>query len=214
MGVFREQNYFHNSMRGFDMKHSTRSMISMMVFLAVTPLTTWATTLSEGCGGEPGFTSGTYTMMGSGIERTFRVHLPTGYRNSTPAPLVAIFHGWGGNENEFLSNKVVTSEANRRGYILVAPRGLGSGHPDYSYNSWSFSGSTTGQDGDMFNPAVPGDSDAICDASITPDYSYPSCNNVKSNTCSWTQCQTDDVAFALALVEHIKNNLCVDVILQ
>jgi len=192
------------------MKHSTLSMISMMVFLAVVPLITWAAPPTPGCG-KVGLRSGTYTMEHSGIIRTFRVHVPTGYNKNNPAPLVAIFHGWGGNENEFLSSKTVTSLANQRGYILIAPRGLGSGYPDYSYNSWSFSGSTTGLDGDGDKSAtVPGDTDAICDASITPDYSYPSCEDKKSNTCSWTQCRADDVDFVADLVEYVKNNLCVD----
>jgi hypothetical protein len=55
---------------------------------------------------------------------------------------VAIFHGWGGNEDEFLGNRKVRSEADKRVYILVAPRGLGSS--ENNYNSWSFSGSTSG----------------------------------------------------------------------
>jgi len=191
------------------MKHSTRSMIGMTFFLAVAPLTSWAAPLSSGCGAV-GLSSGTYTMQHGGITRTFRVHVPTGYDKNTPARLVTIFHGWGGNENEFLSNKTVTSLANSRGYILVAPRGLGSGSPDSRNNSWSFSGSTTGLDGDGVNSAVPGDTTAICNASMTPDYSYPSCASVKKNTCSWTQCQADDVAFVVALVDLVESKLCVD----
>jgi len=114
-----------------------------------------------------------------------------------------MFHGWGGNENEFLGSKSVTRLADKRGYILVAPRGLGAGAPDHSNNSWSFSGSTTGLDGD---------GGSICDTSITPKYSYPSCNQkgIAKNTCSWTQCQADDVDFAVALVDHVNENLCVD----
>ncbi len=191
------------------MKHSTRSMIGMMVLLGVAPLTSWAAHLITGCG-TAGLSSGNYTMQHGGITRTFRVHVPTGYNRNNPARLVMIFHGWGGNENEFLSSKTVTSLANNRGYILVAPRGLGSGSPDSSNNSWSFSGSTTGLDGDGLNSNVPGDTDAICNASITPDYSYPSCTSVKKNTCSWTQCRADDVAFVVALVDFIKGSLCVE----
>lgn len=97
------------------------------------------------------------------------------------------------------------SLADQRGYILVAPRGLGSGDPDNNYNSWTFSGSDTGVGpGPDFLP--------ICDDSITPDYSYNSCNllGVAKNGCSWTQCQSDDVAFAVALVQEVKAQLCVD----
>ncbi len=157
------------------------------------------------------YTSGTYQAelpFNSGIERTFRVHVPKGYDPDKPrkAPLVLIFHGWGGDENEFLDSATVTDEADRRGFILVAPRGLGSGEPDQSFNSWSFLGSTDGLDA-RDRP--------ICDASITPDYSYQSCGPVgdktavAKNTCSWTHCQSDDIIFALNLVEQISHNLCV-----
>ena len=157
-------------------------------------------------------TDGSYTVPrpGSGLVRSFRVHVPTGYDARTGSPLIMIFHGWGGNEDEFLGDKTVTALADQRGYILVAPRGLGSGAPDSSNNSWSFSGSTSGLDGDGVNAAVHGDSAAICDAAKTPDYSYPSCRTAMRNTCSWTHCQDDDVEFAVALVEHISARLCVD----
>ena len=174
--------------------------ITLAVLLTLTPLATWAVTPSEGCGSN-GWGSGTYTMDYAGVTRTFRVHVPKGYNRNNPAPLVTIYHGWGGNENDFMRSKKVRSEADKRGYILVAPRGLGSGAPDQSFNSWSFSGSTTGVDGD---------GGKICDDSITPDYSYDSCAGVKQNSCSWTQCQQNDVEFAVALVGRIGENLCVD----
>jgi len=143
----------------------------------------------------------------SGVSRTFRVHVPPSYDPNNPqeTPVVLIFHGWGGNENSFLDSLTVTSEADYRGVILVAPRGLGSGAPDFSFNSWSFLGSTDGLD------AADG---PVCDASITPDYSYASCGPVgdkavAKNTCSWTHCQSDDVLFATDLIDEISHNLCV-----
>lgn len=193
------------------MKLSTVSRNGLLGLLASVSLITSAQAAgSPGCGSNP--RSGTYTMQHSGLTRTFRLFVPTGYDKNIPSPLIAIFHGWGGDENEFLNNSTVTTEANARGYILVAPRGIGSGSPDYSNNSWSFSGSDTGLDGDDVNTAVPGDTNAICDASKTPDYRYPSCigSVVAKNTCSWTQCQDDDVDFAVALVNEIKARLCVD----
>jgi poly(3-hydroxybutyrate) depolymerase len=182
------------------MKRLSSSGIGLAALLALTPLITWAATPSEGCDSD-GWSSGTYTMDYGNVTRTFRVHVPRGYNRNAPAPLVTIFHGWGGNENDFLGNKKFRSEADKRGYILVAPRGLGSGTPDHSFNSWSFSGSTTGEDGDTGK---------ICDDTITPDYSYGSCADFKQNSCSWTQCQQDDVAFTVALVNWIGENLCVD----
>jgi len=181
---------------------SLLSRIGILAALTFFPLISWAVNPSGGCG-HNGLSSSTYTEDIDGVVRTFRVHVPRGYNNNNPAPLVTIFHGWGGNENEFIGNRKVRSEADKRGYILVAPRGLGSGFPDNKYNSWSFSGSTTGIDGNK---------DLICDESITPDYAYPSCHDTYPNlsSCSWTQCQADDVQFAVALVDHIKAKLCID----
>ena len=174
-------------------------LICLVAFLACQAQNSMAEEVS-GCG-HPDLKSGTYTMDHGGLTRTYRVHIPRDYDAGKPAPLVLLFHGWGSNEDEFLDDRTVRQEANRRGYVLAAPRGLGSGEPDNSNNSWSFSGSTTGIDGA---------SNAICDASKTPDYSYRSCANVKQNSCSWTQCQADDVAFSLALVREIKSRLCID----
>ena len=190
------------------MKHSARWLIGMMVLFAVTPMTGWAASPSSGCTATSGLltASGTYTMSYGGLNRTFRLHVPTGYSPTVPKRLVTIYHGWGGNESEFIGNNTVTSLANARGYILVAPRGLGSGAPDNKNNSWSFKGSTTGLDGD----GGAGIDGAVCDYTKTTDYSYPSCSAVKQNTCSWTQCQQDDVAFAVALVQYIENKMCVD----
>lgn len=182
------------------MQCSTVSKIFISGFLVFASLSTSAATPSIGCG-EAGLSSGIYEMNDQGITRIFRVHVPKGYDRDTPTPLVTIFHGWGGDENEFIGSKIVSSEANKHGYILVAPRGLGSGYPDDSYNSWSFSGSTTGLDGNA---------EPICDFSITPDYSYPSCDTVKDNSCSWTQCQANDVDFVVALIEKVKASLCID----
>jgi len=164
---------------------------------------------SAGCGTE-GNASGVFTLMHDGIERIYRVHIPAGYNNHVAEPVVAFFHGWGGNEDEFADNKMITEEADRRGYILVAPRGIGSGAPDNKANSWTFSGSATGLDGDGINSNIAGDTDAICDDNSTQDYSYGSCAASRSNTCSWTHCQADDVDFAIALVEEVKMKLCVD----
>ena len=185
------------------MTSTVLSRICLAALLLVFPLAGLAAPpATDGCGAK-GWNSGTYTMDFNSITRTFRVHVPRGYDSSTPTPLVTYFHGWGGNENEIIGNRKVRSESDKRGYIVVAPRGLGSGAPDNSNNSWTFSGSDTG---------LAGDEGAICDDSITPDYSYPSCRDegIAQNTCSWTHCQQNDVDFALALVDEVKANLCVD----
>jgi poly(3-hydroxybutyrate) depolymerase len=165
---------------------------------------------SSGCDKE--LASGTYQMTDQNVTRTYRVFVPSRYKRGTAYPLVMVFHGWGGDENEFLSDKNVRKLADERGYIVLAPRGLGSAGPDSNPNSWSFRGSTTGLAGnaDDGERAQDAPAAAICDPAHTPNFTYPSCKDVARNTCSWTQCQGDDVAFTLALVKEVESKLCVD----
>jgi poly(3-hydroxybutyrate) depolymerase len=192
----------------FAIKKMSMPMFSWLMVVALTPLMSWASNPSSGCSATNNLlnASGTYSFTFDGIERTFRLHVPGKYNGTTPAPMVTVFHGWGGDENEFLANSTVRREANKRGYILVAPKGLGSGAPDDSNNSWSFSGSTTGLDGDGGN----GVSGAVCNYNMTATYTYPSCSGVAQNSCAWSQCQQDDVAFTVALVEYISSKMCID----
>lgn len=162
-----------------------------------------------GCGAST-WTTGARSIDHGGIERTFRVYVPSGYDPAVSAPLVLAFHGWGGDGSEFIDDATVTAEADARGYVVLAPDGLGAEEDGSHPSSWSFSGSTTGLDGDGLNPDVAGDSTDICDDALTTDYTYPSCAAVAQNGCSWTQCRDDDVEFVLALVAAAEENLCID----
>ena len=146
--------------------------------------------------------SGDYTLERDGVTRSFRVHVPDNPGIAGPYPMVVVFHGWGGDEEEFLKPTVI-NEADARGYVVVAPKGLGSEEPGDYPASWSFSGSTSGLDGTP-------ESGPICDDARTQDYTYSSCAEVAENGCSWTQCTDDDIAFAVDLVDTVSNNLCVD----
>jgi polyhydroxybutyrate depolymerase len=149
--------------------------------------------------------SGTYTFDDQGATRTYRVFAPDAAAGDAPAPLIFAFHGWGGDEDEFLDAAVVATEAAARGYVVVAPLGLGPGEPDRSYASWSFRGSSTGVD----PSGAP-----ICDEAETPDYRYPSCTTgdppTAQSTCAWTHCQADDGAFVDALLADLQTRTCID----
>ena len=80
-----------------------------------------AATASLGCGKT--LASGIYQMTDQNVTRTYRVFVPSNYKPGISYPLVMVFHGWGGDENEFLSDSSVTTLADQRGYIVVAPRG-------------------------------------------------------------------------------------------
>ena len=41
-------------------------------------------------------------MKHDGIERVYRVHVPDGHAIDVAAPVVAFFHGWGGNAEQML----------------------------------------------------------------------------------------------------------------
>ena len=159
---------------------------------------------SGGCGAAAP-SSGSYELPHGGLVRHYQLSLPANYDPARPARLVLAFHGWGGDESEFLGDRTVVEDSSRRGYIVVAPRGLGLGAPDHKNNSWTFRGSDTGVVEDR-GTRLP-----VCDAAITPDYRYPSCAAKRAqNSCSWTQCQDDDVAFVRALVAHLEATLCID----
>jgi poly(3-hydroxybutyrate) depolymerase len=146
-----------------------------------------------------------YNFDHSGVSRVYKLYLPTSYDESSkiPSPLIFLFHGWSGDEDDFLWYDVVRSEADTRGYVLVAPRGLGSGSPDNSLNSWTFESSNTG---------VSTGGNAICDVERQTNFNYASCVDagVAANICAWTQCQDDDVDFFLSLLSHLKASLSID----
>lgn len=163
----------------------------------------------SGCSNE-NFVSGVYAFEDQQKSRTYRIHIPAGHEGGERLPLILWFHGWGGDESELLDQHDVQELLDEAAFILVAPRGLGSDVPDTRLNSWTFNGSATGLDGDGINEKTTGDSEAICDFSLTPNYSYPSCAEVATNSCSWTHCQADDTEFVLALIEEIDEKACID----
>ncbi len=164
---------------------------------------------SSGCG-QKNWESGSYSMTHNDINRHFRVHIPLDYDSQIPTPLILVFHGWGGGDEDFLGRSIVREELDNRGYIMLAPLGLGAGESGRTYSSWSFRGSTTGLDGDGLNSNVVGDSVAICDDRATMDYTYPSCSDTAKNGCGWTHCLDDDLLFVTEFVKHAGNNLCVN----
>jgi poly(3-hydroxybutyrate) depolymerase len=189
---------------------------ALMTALAGVSLAAQATPSSSiGCGGTSR-AAGIHTLQHNDLARAYRLYLPSGYSATRPAPLVIVFHGWGGDENEFLDDVAVRREADAHGYVVVAPRGLGSGSPDERRNSWTFRGSASGIAGEPSQDALPRKTfprkrGAICDTRLTPDYRYPSCKSgIARNTCSWTQCQDDDVDFTIELLQQVESQLCVD----
>jgi polyhydroxybutyrate depolymerase len=91
----------------------------------------------------------THALTSGALERTYRVHLPPGYDNREPLPLVLNYHGLGGTalEQEFYSGLLAVSDA--EGFILVSPDASGSAR------SWaSFVNIPNGTDDVLFTNAL------------------------------------------------------------
>jgi polyhydroxybutyrate depolymerase len=61
----------------------------------------------------------------AGVERHYLVSLPPGYSDRAQCPLILVFHGGGGNPEQFLKSTDIVDRAARQGWILVAPAGSG-----------------------------------------------------------------------------------------
>jgi polyhydroxybutyrate depolymerase len=70
----------------------------------------------------PGSTT-TRTVTVEGADRTYLVHVPTGYDPATPAPSVVTLHGMGTNAFLHLANTGIIASADANGYVVVAPEG-------------------------------------------------------------------------------------------
>jgi polyhydroxybutyrate depolymerase len=85
-----------------------------------------ATRGSAGCGkaAEPGSSSG--SAESSGIERTYRLYVPDGYKPDRPAPLVVNYHGYGASALEQERYSEYPDAADKYDFVLVSPQGSAS----------------------------------------------------------------------------------------
>src|SRR5258708_6567969 len=67
----------------------------------------------------------TRTFLVNGSQRSYRIHLPTGYSQLTMLPLVIALHGGGGNPEQFAKDTGFDQKADAEGFIVVYPRGIG-----------------------------------------------------------------------------------------
>jgi polyhydroxybutyrate depolymerase len=71
--------------------------------------------------------SGDYisSMTHQGLTRTYKIHVPDGYRPSKPATLIVAFHGGGGDMNYMARDEYygLISKADKENFIVVFPNG-------------------------------------------------------------------------------------------
>ncbi len=76
----------------------------------------------------PALAAGRNTMFPSaGFERTFDLYLPNDADPAEPAPLVFLFHGLGGDADEFITRTEMDTYVDDLGFVLVVPTSMQGG---------------------------------------------------------------------------------------
>lgn len=93
--------------------------------LDATPVAVDAGPTGSGCGRAPGANDRVWTVRHDGRDRTFRVHLPSGYDRSRPTPVVLNFHGRNSTSDQQQLLSGMNAYADGHGFIAVHPDGVG-----------------------------------------------------------------------------------------
>ena len=79
---------------------------------------------------------------------TYALYVPTTYVATHPAPLIVLLHGWASNPWQVIHYMGIVQEAEKRGYIVVAPYGYnefgGYGNGGPGRNGWLFHAAAAG----------------------------------------------------------------------
>jgi poly(3-hydroxybutyrate) depolymerase len=68
----------------------------------------------------------TYDFKEAGKEMEYALFVPSGYDKTKKAPLIVALHGLGGNPQQMIRSRGLTEQAEKYGYIVVAPMGYNS----------------------------------------------------------------------------------------
>ncbi len=161
----------------------------------------WPPRPSVGCGNKPSVTPGesdARNVRVGGLERQYRLHLPTGYNPATPVPLVLAIHGYTGTAERLETEESSFSRhADGHGYIVVYPQATGFEFGGTMVTSWNDRGCN----------ASPGPEGPICTNEAFDYPTPPECGEPRQ--CDWCSCH-DDVGFIAAVLDELEATLCVD----
>jgi len=144
------------------------------------------------------------------LERVFHVQYPVGTAPPTGWPLVFSFHGWlgdadGMSQYDRLRLYGTSSAIVVHGEGYSDPAHPGS-RPRWMWQSWNGAGSSgveaNGTDGPICKPEAVADGGWQCYESCKVK-GYCTVRGLGAERCHWSHCE-DDVAFTIAMVEHIK----------
>src|SRR5262245_33918845 len=105
-----------------------RSLAGLRVALLAVALLTAAPLRAEA----PDVQTLSYKLEGPKSEIPYSPFVPSRYDAAKPSPLIVLLHGLFSNPDQVIQYQGITHEAERRGYIVVAP---------YGYNSHGWYGS-------------------------------------------------------------------------
>lgn len=88
---------------------------------------------SPGCGKSHPLGLSLKSLTSGGVLRSYRVYVPRSYVNSAAMPLVINYHGYGSSAQEQERYSRMTAEAERSGFITVAPDGTNNPRRWYIY---------------------------------------------------------------------------------
>lgn len=69
--------------------------------------------------------------------RTYKVHVPPGYSQDKPTPVVIAFHGGGGNAKGSVEYFRLNTKSDEEGFIVVYPEGTGPLVKGEIFGSWN-----------------------------------------------------------------------------
>ena len=100
------------------------------------------TFLLMGCLGEEFTLPGDHprTLRVAGVERSYIVHIPTGFLRGNPTPVVLCLHGAGMTGKMMANVSDLNKKADQSGFVVVYPNGTGLGQ----FLTWNAGGFTTG----------------------------------------------------------------------
>jgi polyhydroxybutyrate depolymerase len=174
-------------------------MVLVLVWILVLDKPDTAPRSSRGCGtaplAVPGET-GVLSMLVDGLEREYRLHLPTDYDQDTATSLVLAFHWYGGNAQNMESATWTSHHADKHGYITVYPESTSFHNKFGTHTSWN----------DLSCSASSGPEGPTCSGSLGWPYP-PECG--EAGDCVWCTCH-DDLAYVHKLLGELEDTLCID----
>jgi polyhydroxybutyrate depolymerase len=133
-----------------------------------------------------------------GLEREFRLHIPSDYDAAQPMPLVLVIHGYTGTAERIETQYTSFSEhADTHGYIVAYPQATGFEAGGYRTTSWN----------DLACNSSPGPEGSTCTAEAFDYPTPPECGEPRE--CDWCSCY-DDVGFIKTVLDKIEGSTCID----